>query len=484
MPARPQLGAADFAVLIWRAKGLMAAVFLPIATLGLLIALQMPQTYTASSRLLATLDDFYVYRPLAGGDAAGVSLEQEQIIQAELEILQSPVIAQRVLRQIGLERVYPDLAQARTRAITRGRQPAEQIERNAFLAGVEALQENLKVSAAPETPIIHARFEHKEAGTSAEVLNAMIETYLRYRAELLTDTLPDGFATQREAFQDRLDAAEADISAFLENHGITDFDAERARIAGQLDAVETDLLTARSRLSAVAGQLASLRQQLAETERDVDIFVEDTTEQRLVELRLEREDLLSRYTEQSQPVRAIDQRIAQIEAFLARQQDPVGTVRRGRNPVHQALATETATLEGQARSLREQVSELERQASELRARQALLVSLAPQWQALQRTRDLAARGVVDYATRETEARTRSQLAQQNADNIRVLEPARAPIEGDSLRLPVAVLSILLAGFTALMAGLAWIFTRRGLPTPAALSRTSGLPVLAAVAKGR
>lgn len=482
LPARPQLSLVDMIVLLWRAKWLMIAVFVPIVLAGLFVAIQMPQTYTASSRLLATLDDFYVYRPLAGGEAAGVTLAQEQIIQAELEILRSPIVAERVLDRFPLERLYPDLVRARKRALERGEDSAEVVEAEIRGAAVAALQADFGADAAPTTPVISTWYQHKDAETSAEVLNAMIGAYLRYRAELLADSTPESFRSQREAFQDRLNTADGEIRTFLSENNITDFDSERSTIQTLLQSVRADLLTARSAQRAVDGRLAALRTQLADTDESVDLFVEDRTEQSLVELRIERQDLLSRYTPNSQPVQAIDQRIAQIEAFLGDQEGPVGTVRRGPNPVHQSLEQDVATLAGEARSLRAQIAELERQETELVGRQRLFSDVAPEWLALQRQRNLAEQGVVDYATRESEARARSELALKDADNIRVLEPARTPMESDSLRMPVALASGLFAGFTALIAGLIFVFTRRGFPTPGALNRTLGLNVVASVGR--
>ena len=101
VPARPRLGLADLVILLWRAKWMMGLVFMILASLFFLAALQLPTTYTASSRLLATLDDFYVYRPLAGGEAAGIALEQDQVIQAEIEFLQSPIVLASVVDQVG-----------------------------------------------------------------------------------------------------------------------------------------------------------------------------------------------------------------------------------------------------------------------------------------------------------------------------------------------------------------------------------------------
>ena len=99
-------------------------------------------------------------------------------------------------------------------------------------------------------------------------------------------------------------------------------------------------------------------------------------------LELEREDLLARYTPQAQPVQAINTRIAQLEAFLEEHDTPAGTVRRGPNPVYQALETSHSTLEADTRALQGQAAELESQLEEINARRTALTALVPDGRSL------------------------------------------------------------------------------------------------------
>ncbi|MCI4646221.1 MAG: Wzz/FepE/Etk N-terminal domain-containing protein [Hyphomonadaceae bacterium] len=477
VPARPYLGVAELAVQLWRAKWLMGGIFAVIVAGGVFAAMQMPTSYTASSRLLATLDDFYVYRPLAGGDAAGIALEQDQVIQAEIELLQSPVVMASVLDQLGYETAYPDIAEGRERALVRGEKPREEIVREAEALAVDALLADFEVGAAPERPIIFTAFEHRDPKVAATILNAVIETYLSYRTELFASGSGESFANQRAVFETKLAEADAALSVFVQAHGVTDIEAELGALQRLAEGIRENLLDVRARRRAAESQLQSITADLAGTPAEVDIFVEDSSQQTLMSLKLEREDLLARYTPQSQPVRAINTRIAQLEAFLTDQDAPAGTVRRGPNPVHQSLATSRATLEADLRALSGQARELERQMEEVETRRAELSALAPEWRALQRARDLAEGNVMDYATRESQAQARTELSRQHGDNIRVLEPARPPVEGSSMKLPVLAAAVLFGGFTALMAGLAYAVTRRGFATPKSLERSMAIPVL-------
>jgi hypothetical protein len=54
------------------------------------------------------------------------------------------------------------------------------------------------------------------------------------------------------------------------------------------------------------------------------------------------------------------------------------------------------------------------------------------------------------------------------------------VDGKSLKRPVALLGLFMAGFTALCVGLLRIFLREGFPTPGSAGRTLELPVLATV----
>ena len=341
---------------------------------------------------------------------------------------------------------------------------------------------DLEAGAAPQTPVIAAQFTHTNPETAAELLNATVGAYLKYRAELLDDSSTESFAAQRRSYEAELLDAEKAIRDFLDANNISDFASEKASADTLISTTRSELLSVESQVSAVRAQLRGLKAEIAGTPPQIDFYVDDSSDETLVQLRLEREDLLARYRPDSRPVQAIDRRIAKAEAYLDQQEGPSGTVRRGPNPVHQELSTNLATLEAQADSLTEQRRELQRQLARLQVRQRTLTGLAPRWQELGRARNLAEQGVLDYATRESEARARTQLAARNADNIRVIEPARPPIRGSSLKMPIAAAAFLFAGFTALMAGLLWAVTRRSFATAGSLERTLGVPVLASVRK--
>ena len=138
-------------------------------------------------------------------------------------------------------------------------------------------------------------------------------------------------------------------------------------------------------------------------------------------------------------MQAIDRQIAELRAFLGAQDGPVGTIRRGPNPTYQALETALNTSEAEAESLATQQAELERQLQAVEDKLDRFSGLEPRWNELIRNRDLIDTNIRNIAEREQREGTVAGITAQEADSVKVTEPATVPIEGSSLKLLVAVL---------------------------------------------
>ncbi|MEO0549019.1 MAG: Wzz/FepE/Etk N-terminal domain-containing protein [Pseudomonadota bacterium] len=469
----------DLLVRLWRAKWIMVLVGAPIFLMGLLIALQMPTKYEATAGLFVRAGDELRVSSIISDPYRDTLPEAEQIIQGELELLRGPVVAERALAAFPLERVYPDIAKARNRALrsVSAQSPAE-IEAEFRQEAAAEFQRSFWAGVRPNNPVINVAFENEDPVVSADVLNAALAAYLQYRAELFGERPVAKLIEQRTKGESELIQLEDQIALFLNENGIGDFDRERTTAQELFTQISSDLLTNRSRASAVQGQLSTTRSQLTTIEPEQNIFVEDTSQQALASLKVEREQLRARYTPDSHAVRNIDQQIAQVEAFLANQDGPTGTIRTGPNPLYQSVETSLKTLEAEAVSLQVQQRELQRQLDQLEARLTRFTLLQPRWNQLQRQRALLEENIDSLGQRVQQEGALVDLASGDVESVRITDQARVPLRGSSLKFPVALLSLLIAGFTALCAGLIYAFTRGGFATPQALSRATGLPVLA------
>lgn len=480
-PARPRLGLAEIMLHLWRAKWLMLLVAIPIFAVGLFVAMQMPKTFESRSALYVTSGDEVRSSSILSDPSFDPGPGIQEVIQGELEILQTQLVAERTLARFPLDRIYPELAAARDKDLANVDSTLRgAVEFKYHQKGVEALRDDFWASASPNSNIISVAFKHKDPKVASEILNAALAVYMQRRAELFGRRPVDQLRAERKRIEGELLTAEGAITTFLYENNIRDFASERSTAQSLYSAISNELFSVQARASAVAGQLSRTRVQLTETPAEQDLYVEDSSAQQLRALEIERNQALVNYTPESRRVQAIDRRIAELRAFLADQDAPVGTVRRGPNPTYQALESSFNAFEAEAESLRGQEAELRRQLQAVEAKLNRFTELEPEWNELIRNRDLIETSVRTIAEQEQREGTVAGLAAQEADSVKVTEPPTIPIEGSSLKLPVAALSLLFAGFTALIFGLLSAFSKRGFATPSSLQNTVGLPVLGAV----
>lgn len=474
---RPRYAPSDFITLLWRERGLMLAVFALICLVGVGFALTLKKTYPASSSILIQLGQEYVYEPRAGDAGRGAVPDTDSLVQSEVEILQSGELRERVIRRIGLGNLYPDLA-----AKYAGASPADK----ALLMSkaIDAMGKTLTIASAPDNPVVRVSFEHDDPVMAARVVNTLLEEYLIYRRSVLIHPTSPVFERQRVMFEDQLQKADTAYQDFLATNDIGDFNAQKTaatQLIGQIEAqryaAEVTLQDRQARLSTLDGQLAQIAPEIG-LYRDIDA----TAATRLAALRVQREELLSRYHADADPVRDIEVQIAQLEAGVSSGRTASdGAKRMGVNPVHQTLQTERIQTAAEIAALQQSLVAYTAQSAKATSQLQRLAGLEPQFQALTMDRDVLQTSVRDFTVRERQDEAARQIASETNDNIRIVDRATPTTRGKSLRKPVVVLAVLFGLFSALCAGLVRMFLRPGLPTRASAQRTLDLPVLGTAA---
>ena len=453
----------------------MLWVFLGVSALGLLAALSLKSTYQAHSSLLIRLSPEYVYNPRVGDAARGSVPEGDSVVQSETEILSSAGLMARVIGDIGLPRLNPKLGHAYASASAARRKDIEG-------AQIKAMSGALKIATAPGDSIVRLTYADPDPQRAALVLNTLVDEYLRYRTTVLMSRDAGVIGQQAADFQARLDAADAAYTRFLSDNGISDFDTEKTALSTIYAQLLTDSYNVTAQLSEAEGRLGATSAEFGHTPAEIGLSrdLDHTAADKLVTLRLSRQDLLSRYTPQAQPVQDADRQIAELEALdAAGQSTGPGAKRVGVNPVFQTLQTERNQLQAEAASLRARKSSLQAELAQVSARREKLNDLQSRYDDLLRQRDLLGANVKSFLQRQQESQAQQSIAASQGDgNVRVIERALPPTTGSSLRKPVLGLAFAFAAFSALCAGLFRAFLRRGIPTAGFAERSLGLPVLA------
>lgn len=470
----------DFATLLWRQRWLMLGVFLVIVAIGLAVAVRLKTSYSANSSLLIRLGSEYVYSPEVGDAARGAAPDNDQIVQSEVEILNSAALKERTIKDIGLAKIFPEMGRAYA---------AADADRKRIIEGqaIKAIEGGLKVSTAPGTSVVRLTYSHPNPQIAALVLNTLIDEYQVYRRSVLQDRDVRPLEAQHKAFEVKLAAADNALTAFLTSHGIGDFDAEKTALASLYGQLLTDSYSVQAQASETQGRLGVVAAQASRAPNEVSLYrdLDHSAGDQLAKLKLDLQDLLARYQPNSQPVRDKQAQVAAMERLAASQTGATAATRVGANPVAQALQTEHNTLSAQAASLASRKAAVDAEIARVTARRQTLAALEPQYQELLRTRDVLAVNARNFAARSQENQAAQALAAQSDDNIRIVQRAYVPTGGVSLKKPALIVAVLFALFAAVCAGLIGAFLSRGYPTAAAAERTLDLPVLATLPrKGR
>lgn len=390
---------ADIAALTWRRLPLMVLVFLLVAGAGVFVALRMKDSYPARSSLLVKLGQEYVYQPTVGDAGRGAIPDNDQVVQSELEILQSQAVKAKVVDDIGVARLSPSLGRAYAAA-------GPDKRRDIVAAVIRGIDKGLKTQTAPGSAIVKLNYTADNPELAALVLNTLVDEYLRYRRTILIDREAGPVQAELKAFQDKLSAADAAYQKFLADNGVRsgDFEAEKTYLTTSYAQLTTDAFANQAALHEAEGRLAAASSQLASQPAEINLYrdPDHSASDEVAKLRVQRQDLLSRYLPTAQPVREIEQKIAAAEALAKHGPDDGGARRVGPNPIYQTLISEKNQAEAQVASLRGREAEIARLIAGVADRRQKLAMVEPEYQTIARQRDLLSANVKTLAQRAQE----------------------------------------------------------------------------------
>jgi len=472
---RRELDLFDVLALAWAERGFIALVFAVLFALGVAGAmLTMKTSYTAESRFLVLLNEDPT--PAAAGWGDGFMLNQ--VMQSESELLSSEAVRRLALDTLGAEAILGE--------------PVE--DGDARVAALKVLRGGFGVSREPNSSALNASFEADDPQRAALVLNGIVDAYLAYREQVLVETGVTGLGVRREQADAAVAASRSRLDAFLDEHGLSNFETEQQTAQNLVGNLTDRLNGARADRDAARAGAEAMRQRLEQIPERIELYVENGVSGRLLDLRAERASLLSRYQPGAPAVAAVEREIEALEAFVASGATAgEGQRRSGANPVRQELESELVTREANARSQAALANSLERQLRDVRADVDRLRALETDYTRLAQSVAAAEEAAATIASLEASAEARRSPSLGAADAVRVIDRASPPLEGASMKKLALLASAVLAMGVALFLGLLRGYWRtyvaagalrrprpdRDVPEPA--NDYGGLPVLARIA---
>jgi uncharacterized protein involved in exopolysaccharide biosynthesis len=422
--------AQEVVAILGRRRHLVLSVFLLVTSVVAVGAMRTPPVFVAESSLLVRMGREYIYRPEVGRADTARTPSLSEIVNSEVEILSSRDLAELVVVQLGIEKLYGSLLEL-------GLDPAVTRE-----MAVMRFRQATSVRPVLESSVIKVRFEHESSRVAAEAVNLLVERFKDKHVEVFGEEGSSGLEDQHAARRAELLRAEEALAEFKRTSGVSDLDeqrtillGQRARMEDELRACELQLHDLRPSASSPApgneqGEAPDQRSEpeLAAGALDppTDRLIEEAS-LRLLHLRIEESELRRDYGPENRRVQGVRTEIELVEGIL-----------------RQARLQAVASGEARRLALGRELADLDQRIEDLDQREKTL-------RQLERELTAAESALQIIRERVEEARISEELDRERRINVRVIEKAAAPVAPDGLSF---TMKLALGAFVGLLAGAA------------------------------
>ena len=457
------------------------------------LAILTPSEYKARARILLT------EQALSGPRQVAMSDRQ---VNAEISLLTSRSLTRSVLKDDLMsgkprEPVKAPLRLAK-RAVMNTLRDAfgREAQAAAGIDPIEAqltgrlLQGDLLAKPITATNVIELSYIGHDPEWSAAFINNLLTHHVSRIAELNENAAAGNFFhEQRNILAKRWQEAREALSLFQieEDASLLSGDAEYlSRVLSEFEASFAEAETNRLELEAMVGFLAEEIELLPEKITSESLITENEgvkyLSSRVLQLEIERSELLSRYLPTSVRIRALDQQITEGKRLLeSKEEDTLAQYTTIINPARQQLELQLVETETQLRGTVAKVQALIAQITDYRDQLKRLESLGTELERLQDDVKNAKEAYQIYSQKEEEARFSSSLDESGIVNVSILEPAEVPKRPQPSKTRLFLILGTLAGLAlGLILAFAWDWLDPSIKGSAQAYRLSGIPIIAEI----
>ncbi|MGD0949271.1 MAG: GumC family protein [Candidatus Binatia bacterium] len=486
-----QIAWREIVALLFRRRKLILGVFVSgLATAALIVSIRSP-VYRATATLMVTSQRARITVSPDPKSAATVDRLTDEDLNSEVALLSSPALVREVLA--------PDRDQIGTTKETGWGQQLSEVIAAALdlparfyrsLHGVPPLNpfEKLVLDIAPyvvvapvsKSNLIEVSYASADPQWTADFVNRLAERHVERRAEMNQQAETLGFLeSQRRLLNDKLRAAEDALANFYAREAIDATPEQRTTLHMQLTALESTLANSTTELAEGAARAAFLSQEIrsgravwTSTSPQADPLLLLKT--RLVDLELQRSELLTKFAPGNAKVQDLDSQIEEARRLLAVEEKTRAST--GGNGPLQLDLTQTQV---QLAAVRARIDALRPRIASARTALAHLDQIASEQERLDEDVAAAKEAFLTYSKKAEEARFSDALDTSQIVNVTIAERAEVPVEPEPSK-SVRILAV--AAIMSLFAGVGLAFARDRLD-PAVKSsseaqRVTGLPILA------
>jgi len=470
----------DLLAAAFRYKRTAALCFFGILTGAIAVAILQPAKYSASTEFLVgegRVD------PVVSTEASVppvVKPVSEEDLNSEIELLHSPDVLRQVVIACGLDRDKTLWDRVLGSPV-----PERRLARAA-----DRLNKDLRIEVVKKSDLIDVGYTARDPQEAVRVLKSLTEAYMQKHVAVHS---PPGqvefFAQETERYKKDLSDAEAQMKQFSQQEGGVAPQISRDLTLQKLSEFRSSLQQTRAEIASTEERIRTMERQAGITPERLttssrrldDAQVLQTLKSTLINLELKRTELLTKYQPTYPLVQEVDKQISETQAAIATEDaKPIKEETTDRNPTYAWINEELAKARAERSGLQARATATEAAVAKYEAMTRDLAQKDLLEQDLQRTVKADEENYLLYLRKREQARMSEALDRTRILNVAVAESPVAPSLPSNSPWPTLIGGVFFAVLVSIAAVGAQEYLDPSFRTPAEVSATLNIPVLAAV----
>jgi uncharacterized protein involved in exopolysaccharide biosynthesis len=473
------LGRREVVSILFKHARLLTALFLGVFVLIFGGSYLLAPRYKAEAQVLVQSGrEFEVVSEKGNNSPTGVPyITKQEIINSEVEILNSRNLAESVIKAVGLERIYPKIADDGDPESTR------------MNDAIKKFTKNFKVDPVTMSNIITLQYWNSDRAIAIETLQKLARIYAEQHAQIFGNKRSSVLGQQTSDYEKQLVQVTQKITDLKNSQHLSDISYERQQLIQDRSDVEAKLrdlkqqsIEAHHTLDYYEQKLKSMPELVLTNQNSADAI--ETAKSRLLDLSTQLLQMKERYSEGNAeaagPIKDLESQIAQIKAFIV---DPTVNQQKSfsRNLTYDDARLKLQIAAAAVPAVDQKIAFETAEDTKILKRLQALDDGEASLEVLNREQGTLRELVHDVRDRYEEARIGNDLDKQNVISVSVIHAPEADEEPDKPKhLLYGLVGIALGFMSVVMAIVYFLVYRQSIITTESLERTVHLRILSAV----
>ncbi|MGH9773812.1 MAG: GumC family protein [Candidatus Acidiferrales bacterium] len=419
----------DLVAAFFRRRRLMAVSFFGVLLGAILCAIFLPKQYQSNMKILVMKERVDPVVTAQAGNMPQTAREDvtEEDLNSEVELIKSRDLLEKIVADCGLA--------AKSDSFWRRMLPAE-ADNVRVARAVEKLASTLQIEPLPKSNLIEVSYTASDPALSARVLETLENEYL---AKHLAVHRPAGvfefFQQQADRYGKELGDAELKLANFSRAQEIASSPVEQEIVLQKWNDFDATLLQTKAAIAETRERIRAIQQQQEKVSPRMDTTDRKADNAQLLQqlkgtllnLELQRTDLLTKFDPSYPKVREIEQQIAETNAVIAAENTlPLREQTTDRNPTYQWLDDEMSKAKVDLSSLEARAAAVERIVHTYRDKSMFLDQKGIEQEDLTRSVKTEEANYLLYVNKREEARIADALDRDRILNVAIAEAPQVP----------------------------------------------------------